>query len=246
MILVLICQTGTLQASTQEGLTTIRWMSEQYPPYNFLNDQGEPKGIAVELLLALARKLDFDLAPEQIEFLPWARGYTILSKKSYTALFSMVRTPQREQQFRFVGPIIDSRVVLIAAINRALVVEGAEDINRLTIGVVRDDIGEQSLRSIGVKPEAIVVCNSAKQLVQLLNRGRVDAIAYELAVARWNFGQAGLGGEQFEEVFTLLEGGLWYAFHRDTPELLLETLQHGLDQLRAEGELQRIRARYPE
>lgn len=220
----------------------LRWMSEQYPPYNYTDERGNPRGIAVEMLTALWDKTG---APKQpIEFLPWARSYALLLRKPKTALFSMTYTPSREQLFRFVGPIIATQIVLLAPKSAGLQIANITDIAALQIGVVRDDIGESLLTELGISEDLLTSSNQADNLIQLLHRGRVDAIAYSYDVAAWNMHQAGIDPGQYESIYTLLQGELGFAFHAQTPDHLIDGLQQALVEIEASGDADRIRQKY--
>jgi polar amino acid transport system substrate-binding protein len=49
-----------------------------------------------------------------IKIWPWARGYETALKEKNTVLFSTTRTEARENLFKWVGPIMPSRIVLVA------------------------------------------------------------------------------------------------------------------------------------
>lgn len=234
-----------LLGNTTPGFAAgISWMSEEYPPYNFSSPSGHPQGIAVEMLEQIWRRLGIDHHANDIQIMPWARGYAQLQRKPNTALFSMTYTPAREKQFRFVGPLIPNHVVLLAPKAKQLQIQDPAQLQELIIGVVREDIGEQLLNDLEINPDNLVFSNLASNLVQLLARGRVDAIAYSADVATWNMLRAGIDPSQFENIYTLLEGQLGYAFHQDTDPSLLRQYQQALDQLKAEGQLEILRSRY--
>ncbi|MEH6824909.1 MAG: transporter substrate-binding domain-containing protein [Motiliproteus sp.] len=219
-----------------------RWMSEQYPPYNYIDPQGKARGISVEILAAMWQQLGI---PEQpLEFLPWARSYTLLQRQPQTALFAMTYTPTREQLFRFVGPFIRTRIVLLAPRSARLQITNNAEIEALKIGVVRDDIGASLLNERGISQDRIIHSNQAENLIKLLHRGRVDAIAYSDDVAEWKMRKAGIDPQEYESVFTLLEGQLGFAFHAQTPAPWLNRLQQALEQVEASGAAQKIRQKY--
>ena len=99
-----------------------------------------------------------------------------------------------------------------------------------------------------IRPQAthlnIVASNLATNLVKLLDRKRVDAIAYGYDVAVWYMLKEGIDPSQFEIAYRLLGGELGYAFYKGTDSKLLEQYQVALDELRAEGKLERIRRSY--
>ncbi|MFT5719819.1 MAG: polar amino acid transport system substrate-binding protein [Motiliproteus sp.] len=232
-----------LQASSEPpNIAPVRWMSEQYPPYNHTDKQGVALGLSVEMLAAIWKQAGL---PEQpIEFLPWARSYTRLLRTPNTALFSMTYTPKREQLFRFVGPIVATRIVLLAPLSAGLHIADASDIGALRVGVVRDDIGASLLTDLGIPEDRVVYSNQADNLIQLLHRGRVDAIAYSYGVAVWNMRQAGIDPGLYESIFTLLQGELGFAFHAQTPDLVIDRLQHALTAIEESGEADSIRQRF--
>nr|WP_246480399.1 transporter substrate-binding domain-containing protein [Motiliproteus sediminis] len=219
-------------------------MSEEYPPYNFTDAEGNARGVAVDSLALLWQQLGLSLGTGAIEFLPWARGYARLQREPNTALFAMTYTPSRVQQFRFVGPLVPIHMVLLARRDSPPRVTSDDDLKSLRLGVVREDIGQQLLLERGVDTSSMVVTDRASKLVELLQRGRVDAIAYSYDVVTWNMREAGVDPQNFTIIYTLLEGELGYAFHRDTDPALLQRLQQGLEQLQQAGEISSIRAHY--
>ena len=227
-----------------ETLADIDWMSEQYPPYNYVDESSTPKGITFDVLFAMFDRIGHDVAPGDIDFLPWARSYRILQEKPSTALFSMTYTPEREKLFQFVGPIIPSVVGVIAKKSTNLTLAEPTDLNNLRIGVIRDDIGHQLLEGIGVDEGAIHLTSNTENMLKMLTKGRVDAVAYGDDIARWYLKSMGANAADYEVVYTLKEGNMGYAFHKDTDPAILEKLQQALDELKAEGEVGRIAAKY--
>jgi len=227
-----------------ETLSDIEWMSEQYPPYNYVDENGTPKGVTFEVLFEVFDKVGHDMAPSDIDFLPWARSYRTLQEEPNTALFSMTYTPEREKLFRFVGPIIPSVVGVIAKKSANLEVAGPADLNSLRIGAIRDDIGHQMLESIGVEEKAIHLTSNTGNMLKMLINDRVDAIAYGDDIARWHLKNMGENTTDFEVAYTLKEGEMGYAFHKETDPAILQKLQKALDELKADGTVERIAARY--
>ena len=66
-------------------------------------ENGELKGYCVDILKAVWKNMGGSEQP--ILVLPWARGYAMVQKEPNHMLFAMARTPERENQFKWVGPI---------------------------------------------------------------------------------------------------------------------------------------------
>ena len=96
--------------SFAQDASTLTYMTEEYPPYQY-KEAGTLKGLSVDLLKLMWAKMG---VPEQaIAVYPWARGYNLIQNHPNSVLFSMIRTPEREQMFKWVGPIFTARTVLI-------------------------------------------------------------------------------------------------------------------------------------
>ena len=225
-------------------LESIKWYSEEYPPYNFKKADGTNTGMAVDILMAAFRKIGVGLTPKDINIMPWNRSYKFIQRKPKTALFSMTYTPERQQIMKFVGPSVPSNISIISAKKNRLTGIKAAELGKLKIGVVRDDIGDQLIRKYALSDDVIMRKNSLKQVLHLLNTGRVDAVAYAVDVFKWATKKSGGDPGSYEEILVLKKGQLGYAFHKSTDQEILIPLQKAIDQLRADGTIKRIINKY--
>jgi polar amino acid transport system substrate-binding protein len=232
----------SLRAQTVDDLTFI---TEEYAPLNFQKD-GKVQGVAVDALTEIFKLIGSKKTAGDIKLWPWARGYETALKEKNTALFAMTRTEARENLFKWVGPIMPSRIVLIAKKARGINIKAPEDINKSNykIGVVREDIGEQALLTLGIKRERINETNSGFNAAKMLQSDRIDMWAYGDAVALWNLKELGYKTSDYEEVYVLKESQQYYAFHKDTDEKVIAQLQAALDQLKTSGKLNAIIKKY--
>ena len=225
----------------------VEWMTEEYPPFNYVDPaDGQLKGITVDVLMEMFGLIGARIEREDLAVLPWARSYNRLLKEPGTALFSTTYTEERLKLFQFVGPIIPTRVSVIAARQRGVKVDSVQDLNQLRIGVVRDDVGEQLLRTLGVADGAIKYSNYGGNMVRKLDKGRLDAISYAEDIASYQFKLAGIKPGKYETVLVLRDSHMGYAFHQSTDQRVLDTLQAALEELRAEGTVERIYRQYLE
>ncbi len=87
------------------------FLTEQFKPYNY-QENGQAKGIAIEFLKLMWHQMGEREHP--IEFLPWSRAYEMTRTRSGVVLFATIRTPEREDLFKWVGPIASTKTYLIA------------------------------------------------------------------------------------------------------------------------------------
>ncbi|MGM0643831.1 MAG: substrate-binding periplasmic protein, partial [Thermodesulfobacteriota bacterium] len=125
----------------------LNYYTEDYPPYNYEKD-GKLTGISVETLKLVWEEMG--VSPQEIELVPWARGYNKLKKSEGTCLFATTRTPAREDLFKWACPVAKgSRNVLIAKKDRNISIDSIEDANQYKVGAIRDDVAEQLFLSEG-------------------------------------------------------------------------------------------------
>jgi polar amino acid transport system substrate-binding protein len=228
-----------------QALENLNWITEEYPPFNYRDaDTGEISGAAVEILLRIFIKLGVSSDKVDLKIYPWARGYHKVLNDPGTVLFSTTYTPERLAKMKFVGPMAPNVVAVIAPKSSNLVINSSEDLNQLSIGVVRDDIGEQLLISQGVKPEAIDQLNSGLSMVKKLASGRIDAVGYAHATTQLLFKTANINPDEFEIIHVLKSSTMGYAFHSSTNEQILESMRKVLKELYVDGTLARIQIKY--
>lgn len=246
-LLISILTTTFLIASSMgvsaQSIDDIKFMTEQYPPFNFEKD-GKPSGYAVDCLVIMLERLNSGLTREDIVLFPWARGYHIIRNSPNTCLFTMTRTAQRENLFKWVGPLCASKIVLTAPKEKRIVIRGVEDLKKYTIGVVRDDVGEQALIEAGVPESVIEAVGSPDLNAKKLNRGRIDMWAYGDIVAKWILKKNGFNPDRYESVFTLKTGSMYYAFNKNTHSKLIADLQRVFDEIKSEGRVEELIDRY--
>ncbi len=168
---VLAIGAGFLAAQT---IDDFRLMTEEYPPYN-LTEIGVVKGIGVDVLAEVLKDMGSSKTAKDIEVLPWARGYSIVQEEKNSMLFSMTITSARQGIFKFAGPVIsDSQVLMVRKAAKTKIASDA-DLNKLKIGAVRDDIGQQLLVEKKVDAKALEIAADANALAKMLGNGRIDA-----------------------------------------------------------------------
>lgn len=211
--------------SVEQELT---FYTEIYPPANFIVD-GELKGITIDTLKAIWKKLD---EPEQyINIVPWARGYRYLLDKPNHVLFTMSKTPPRENLFKWVGPVFSSTHVLMAKKSRKYKFDNLNQVFRYKIAAVRDDISEISLNQLGFPAHNLAKVSKLEQAYKMLNSDRVDMIvatihAFEYLTKRLNYDSS-----LYEKVWVVNKYENHIAFNKDTPDDIITKYQQALNSI---------------
>ncbi|MEN6342463.1 MAG: transporter substrate-binding domain-containing protein [Methanospirillum sp.] len=233
-LLVAGCLSAQEQASgddiTTSGLT---YLTEQLPPYNY-QENGTAQGISVELLEAITERMGRKISREQVRFVPWAEGYRAALAGNRTVLFSTARTPEREDSFKWAGPIVTHREVLFARYDREATIRGPADLKGYRIGVIAGDIATQRLLDLGVNRSQLVTEENVTAIIAKLENGEVDLWCYPENTGRYFAEQATGDYYAFAIAYELDALTVYYAFSRDVPDSTVRSFQQALDSLKQE------------
>ena len=230
------------KANASPALGKLHYLSEEYKPYNFTGEDGTPSGFAIELLHLVWQKTD--TPPQAISILPWARGYYLLTQKPNVVLFATARTEARDPLFKWACPIGYAEIVLMGLASHPLKLTRLEDAQQYTIGAVRADVGEQFLLNNGFDEQKIMTANRLPQALRMLTSGRVDLISSNKATLMDLIQAQQLDPAQFEVRWVLSSEQFCFAFSHPVDDALVKEFQHGLTQVLASSEFQRIQHKY--
>ena len=80
----------------------VRVVTEHFPPFQVLGPDKTITGISVETMRQVMEASGFDY---QLEVMPWARAYSTALDEKNVIIFSMVRNPDREDKFVWLGEL---------------------------------------------------------------------------------------------------------------------------------------------
>ncbi len=208
----------------------LKFITEEYPPYNY-TENGEPKGIAVDLLLNATKAAGSPVLKSDIEVTAWARGYNMALSGPNVVLFSTTRTEERENLFKWVGPIAEIRIVLIAKKSSGIKISDPKQINQ-TVGVVREDVGDQLVKAAEIPDNMVNRTTKPEGVAKMLISDRVKMWAYPEVTAFSFLEAAGENPDDYEVVHVLKSSHLYFAFSKDVSDAMTQKLQSGIDSLK--------------
>lgn len=209
-------------------LQKITYLTEDFPPYNFMVS-GEVKGIFMDALIAASWKVNCPIKRSYIRLYPWPRAYKQAKDHSNTAIFAIVKTNDREPLFKWVGPLLSTTSVLIARKSRGISITNLKDLGNLLVGAVRSDAGYIISKSLGVNEQNFRFANHPDNLAKMLATGRVDLWSYDYITAMWILRKLKYEVDSFEVVKALKEVNVYFAFNKNTDDEAVKLLQKGLD-----------------
>ena len=220
--------------SNAAALEDITILTEEYPPYNYLDEKGYLKGIAVDVVMKADAQAGLTLDTAAIKTQPWPRPYRQVQRTTNTMLFSTTRNLQREPLFKWAGPISKTKISLIAKKSRNIVIKEAQQLEQYKIGGILEDIGLQLVKSLLSDKSKIVSVPTTPSLTGMLYLDRIDLWAYEENAAKLFLKRHGFDTDHYESVYTLSEAELFYAFSLKTDQKIIDRLQLAIDAVREE------------
>lgn len=230
-------------AKTKAALAKLQWITEDYPPYNFKNKQGQLEGIFTDVLLLVYQALGINKTRDDIKILPWSQLYYTMKNDTGYGAFSMVKTSTRADHFSFVPmPLITQFSIMTLAKNKQKVIEKLD--KNISIAVVKGDIGHLLLVQQNVIAKQVETSSGIKMISMLLAE-EVDAIAYSQDVALFQSNQLGLSPDSIVAIETLDDTMLSnFVFHKDAPTCMTTLFSDTVNKLQRNGQLAAVWKRY--
>ncbi|MCG6659701.1 transporter substrate-binding domain-containing protein [Halomonas campisalis] len=129
-----------------DGDTTV-FNTEEYPPFNFLNADGEVDGHSTQLLRATLEEAGLSAT---FRLLPWARAYTEARLRDNHCVYSTTRTEEREPHFTWIGPLATSHWAAFTLADSDLHLDSLDELEGLRVGSFREDAVGQFVEQQGL------------------------------------------------------------------------------------------------
>lgn len=178
LILSLIIAGVFIPSTVAENNTTfhgITYFTEEFPPFNYL-ENNSTAGIAISLLHAITKENGDEISSSDITIVPLQEGLSTVRNTTGSAIFSIAKTPDREPNYRWVGPFATYDIVLYSLKSSNLTISSPEDLQNYTFGAVTSDVSIEKLSQIGVNSSKIITDQDPIELFKLLKSGKIDLV----------------------------------------------------------------------
>lgn len=217
--------------------------SDTYPPYIYLNNDGTPAGIDVEIATEAFRRMGY---AARFEVIDWEQKTALVESGAIDCIWGCFSMQGRETLYRWAGPYMVSRQVV--AVNADSSIQSLSDLAGKTV-MVQSTTKPEGIFLSGSDPripQTVEVFSIEDRSVQyaMLACGYVDAIAaHETAILQYM--------KDNNAVFRILEEpllvtGLGVAFAKNDSRGLDHQLNDTFAQMREDGTLERIVGKYLE
>jgi len=154
---------------------SLRFVTEDLPPYQIVNDGKLVSGTSFDLVKQAINEADLNA---EIELFPWARALQMAKNIPNVVIFSMARTEKRESDFIWVHklqPLI-YRFYSSAKHNydKQLILDNLQDVVTAT---VRGSYEEYTLKQLGFDHKKnLITIKNYENMWALLDQGTVDVV----------------------------------------------------------------------
>lgn len=213
----------------------------EFPPFEFVGDNGEPDGFDIALIQAIGEQMGVDVTVENMEFDSLVAS---IGSKIDVAIAGMTITDERKNMVDFSDEYYEAVQYVIVPSDSEIA--SAEDLEGKNIGVQLGTTGDFIVEDI--KDATAAQYNKAVDAVNDLRNGRVDAVIVDKNPAQ-------VFGEQFKDEIKLFDGeSPEFGFEKEYyaialpkgDEKLMKSINDALAALKEDGTLDELVKQYIE
>lgn len=223
----------TLMATTAAQAADVKLFTEDYAPYNFV-ENGELTGHGTDIITeALSRSG----VSADMEVTKWSRAITLAEQDADTCVFTTARTPEREDRFNWAGPMYSEAIYLIQKPGANGEVSSVEQALTKKVGTQTGDFAVALLDRLGASD--IDLAPDAEMTLKKLNAGRVDYM-----VALESAAQVAIEEGGFEIAMEISRNEFFLACSKTTNPEVIAKMDAAIDSILADGTQQAFIAKY--
>ncbi|SCA55143.1 putative ABC-type amino acid transport/signal transduction systems, periplasmic component/domain [Candidatus Terasakiella magnetica] len=221
-------------------------MTEEFAPYQFYEENDgtrQFKGISLEVVQALQKEVGNQ---DPIKVLPWNRALKLLAKKKNALLFSTARTPERENKYKWVGPLASLEMVFFKRSDSDISLNSLDEARTLNkIGVTKNVATHEILRNMGFTNLDVMESGADEKNLKRLIKKRVDVWPTVYYAGTYSAKKMGVL-EKIQAIpnVKIMSGHLYIAFNKAVDDKIIHQWQLALDSLRTKGVIDQIVMKY--
>jgi polar amino acid transport system substrate-binding protein len=236
---ILSCAAGLLALlilPSQPALA-LKLLTEENPPLNYTEGK-KLTGMATEVLQEAGKRAKVKL---EFEVMAWSKAYEKAQADKETCLYSTARLPNRENAFKWVGPIAVNKWGLFALGGFKPEIKSLTDVRPFRVGGVERDAKTEYLKQNGVTnvvEEKDDKLNPSKLTLNRKEAQKIDLWVTSTATAKRVAAQAKVADVKL--VYVVREAESHLACSPRTSPATLKALADALDTMKKDGSYDKI------
>jgi polar amino acid transport system substrate-binding protein len=215
--------------------------TENNPPYNY-KANGKITGLCTEIVTHILdrSRLNYQLSVER-----WSKAYRNTLTKSNSILYTLEKSDDTKDLFKWVGPIFETDISIFAKRGRNITIKSKLELNNFIIGVIINSGAKERLIKNGVSVDKIIEYADCKNMMLTLKAEDIDIVVHDDATVHWNCLRE-TGGENpfYHSIFKLDEKSYYMALHIDTPKKIISRCQRMLKKYKMSDEYKSLVKQY--
>ncbi len=234
MVLLLLF---TASAQTHD----LKVITEDWAPYNY-EENGVITGFSVEIVRAIMKELG---ESHVISMYPGARGEVMLDNQPNIMNFSMFRTPERENRYKWIGPISKEAIYFYKKRGDTRVFKTLSDIKKVdTVVLPHKGLIMSYIESIGLSNIHKIPKNDAQFLHVIMGRADLSVNVTPLGVAYYLKKLNKPTNTLVKTQVKLLEFPLYIACSKEIPNKIIRKWQKAFEKVKESGQYNLIYNKY--
>lgn len=238
------CSTAeSISSETVENLPQIIVGSDNYPPFNYIDTDGEATGIDVDLAKEAFKRMGYEPV---FTLINWEDKKELLSEGQIDCVWGCFSIDGRENDYQWAGPYMISRQVV--AVDEASDINQLSDLDGKIIAVQSTTKPEEVFRNHSnlqiPELQEVISLQNRELIYSFLSKGYVDAVAaHETAILQY-MSDYDVSYRILEE--PLLKVGLGVAFDKNDDRGLDRELTQIFREMQRDGTEEEIIGQYLE
>lgn len=222
----------------------IKLYTEDFPPYQ-INENGKLSGIAIDIVNEIKNRVKDNIS---IEVSDWNTSYNKALNTKNSGVFSTGRTSERENLFKWIGPIGKSRYIFFANIDNDIYIGNPKEAEEKStkILVSRNDVSHQILTNLGIENLKISEDKSNKENIQLISKDKSVLWASDYYSGIYKIRKLGLENKIKPLMYNrpFIATTMNIAFNINTDEKIIESWTQALKDIVDDGTYAKIMQKY--
>lgn len=214
---------------------------DDYPPFNFPDENGNPTGIDIELAKEAFGRMGYSVRFTRID---WDHKDALLASGDIDCVWSCFSMKGRADRYKWAGPYLVSKQVV--AVQNSSDIKTLADLQGKVVAVQSSTKPEEiftETKDPRLQGIAQLYSVEARDMIYaMLGKGYVDAVAAHASAINQYNKDFSMNYRILEEPLTIT--GVGVAFYRKDNRGLAEELQKTLEQMREDGTTKKIVEKY--
>lgn len=220
---------------------TLTLLTEDAFPFQYVEKE-KLVGMAVDVVNEMFKRAG---VAHKDELLSWDKAYDRAQMYPNTCIYSTARTENRENSFKWIGPIVENKWAAFAKKGFAGVIKGPDDFSKYRIGVLKNDAKDRFLKDLAIPFR--VQANDDSTNPPKLSLSRTEADKIDLWITGYYTGPhiaAKVGVKDIVPVLVFQTSPNYLACRSNIANQTLDKLQHALDAMKRDGSYNAIVGKY--